>query len=82
MDKLFSFAINEWLNDIRKNQLPGLLSGVGPIHSLVQLGEWAGQAGRSTSSGVQTYVLMDVLESTFSRGIVHRNDQMRLCKEI
>ena len=56
MDKLFSFAINEWLNDIRKNQLPGLLSGVGPIHSLVQLGEWAGQAGRTAGSGVQTSV--------------------------
>ncbi|XP_062325883.1 autophagy-related protein 2 homolog B-like isoform X2 [Osmerus eperlanus] len=37
VDKLFSFAINEWHNDIRKNQLPGLLSGVGPMHSLVQL---------------------------------------------
>lgn len=39
VDKLFSYAINEWLNDIKKNQLPGLLGGVGPIHSLVQLGE-------------------------------------------
>uniref|UniRef100_A0A665UX36 Autophagy related 2B n=1 Tax=Echeneis naucrates TaxID=173247 RepID=A0A665UX36_ECHNA len=37
MDKLFSYAINEWLSDIKKNQLPGLLGGVGPIHSLVQL---------------------------------------------
>uniref|UniRef100_A0A672MZU1 Autophagy related 2B n=1 Tax=Sinocyclocheilus grahami TaxID=75366 RepID=A0A672MZU1_SINGR len=37
VDKLFSYAINEWLNDIKKNQLPGLLGGVGPIHSLVQL---------------------------------------------
>ncbi|XP_023684208.2 autophagy-related protein 2 homolog B isoform X3 [Paramormyrops kingsleyae] len=37
VDKLFSYAINEWLNDIRKNQLPGLLGGVGPMHSLVQL---------------------------------------------
>lgn len=40
VDKLFSYAINEWLNDIKKNQLPGLLGGVGPIHSLVQLGEY------------------------------------------
>lgn len=39
VDKLFSYAISEWLNDIKKNQLPGLLGGVGPIHSLVQLGE-------------------------------------------
>ncbi|XP_073720955.1 autophagy-related protein 2 homolog B-like isoform X2 [Misgurnus anguillicaudatus] len=37
VDKLFSYAINEWLNDIKKNQLPGILGGVGPIHSLVQL---------------------------------------------
>ncbi|KAF7704373.1 hypothetical protein HF521_021445 [Silurus meridionalis] len=37
VDKLFSYTINEWLNDIKKNQLPGLLGGVGPIHSLVQL---------------------------------------------
>lgn len=39
VDKLFAYAINEWLSDIKKNQLPGLLGGVGPIHSLVQLGE-------------------------------------------
>ncbi|MGH0171077.1 UNVERIFIED_CONTAM: hypothetical protein FKN15_060320 [Acipenser sinensis] len=37
VDKLFSYAISEWLNDIKKNQLPGILGGVGPIHSLVQL---------------------------------------------
>lgn len=39
MDKLFSYAISEWLNDIKKNQLPGILGGVGPMHSLVQLGK-------------------------------------------
>ncbi|XP_001101467.2 autophagy-related protein 2 homolog B isoform X1 [Macaca thibetana thibetana] len=37
VDKLFSYAITEWLNDIKKNQLPGILGGVGPMHSLVQL---------------------------------------------
>uniref|UniRef100_A0A1A7WU61 Autophagy related 2B n=1 Tax=Iconisemion striatum TaxID=60296 RepID=A0A1A7WU61_9TELE len=37
MDKLFSYAINEWLNDIKTNQLQGLLSGVAPIHTLVKL---------------------------------------------
>ncbi|XP_031213724.1 autophagy-related protein 2 homolog B isoform X1 [Mastomys coucha] len=37
IDKLFSYAITEWLSDIKKNQLPGLLGGVGPMHSLVQL---------------------------------------------
>lgn len=39
MDKLFSYAINEWLNDIKTNQLQGLLSGVAPIHTLVKLGK-------------------------------------------
>ncbi|KFO21339.1 Autophagy-related protein 2 like protein B, partial [Fukomys damarensis] len=37
VDKLFSYAITEWLTDIKKNQLPGILGGVGPMHSLVQL---------------------------------------------
>lgn len=37
VDRLVSYAINEWLSDIKKNQLPGLLGGVGPIHSLLQL---------------------------------------------
>ncbi|XP_044125665.1 autophagy-related protein 2 homolog A [Bufo gargarizans] len=36
-DKVFSYALNEWLTDIRKNQLPGILGGVGPMHSVVQL---------------------------------------------
>uniref|UniRef100_A0A8C0CDH4 Autophagy related 2B n=1 Tax=Balaenoptera musculus TaxID=9771 RepID=A0A8C0CDH4_BALMU len=37
VDKLLSRAITEWLTDIKKNQLPGILGGVGPMHSLVQL---------------------------------------------
>lgn len=36
-EKVFSYALNEWLTDIRKNQLPGILGGVGPMHSVVQL---------------------------------------------
>uniref|UniRef100_A0A8C5WLY3 Autophagy related 2A n=1 Tax=Leptobrachium leishanense TaxID=445787 RepID=A0A8C5WLY3_9ANUR len=36
-DKVFAYALNEWLTDIRKNQLPGILGGVGPMHSVVQL---------------------------------------------
>lgn len=40
MDKVLGYALNEWLQDIRKNQLPGLLGGVGPMHSVVQLCEW------------------------------------------
>ncbi|XP_069771921.1 autophagy-related protein 2 homolog B-like isoform X4 [Narcine bancroftii] len=37
VDRLISYALNEWLTDIRKYQLPGILGGVGPMHSLVQL---------------------------------------------
>ncbi|KAG5882217.1 hypothetical protein JTB14_024728 [Gonioctena quinquepunctata] len=36
-DKLINYLLQEWLNDIKKNQLPSLLGGVGPMHSLVQL---------------------------------------------
>lgn len=36
-DKLVSFLLHEWLSDIKKNQLPNLLGGVGPIHSFIQL---------------------------------------------
>ncbi|XP_043982946.1 autophagy-related protein 2 homolog A isoform X1 [Gambusia affinis] len=37
VDKVIQYAITEWLTDIRKNQLPGILGGVGPMHSVVQL---------------------------------------------
>ncbi|XP_047201762.1 autophagy-related protein 2 homolog B-like [Girardinichthys multiradiatus] len=37
VDKLFFYAINEWLNDIKTNQLQGILSGVAPINTLVKL---------------------------------------------
>lgn len=37
LEKLLSFILAEWLQDIKKNQLPSILGGVGPIHSLVQL---------------------------------------------
>ncbi|XP_014205961.1 autophagy-related protein 2 homolog B [Copidosoma floridanum] len=36
-EKLIAFIFSEWLQDIKKNQLPSLLGGVGPMHSLVQL---------------------------------------------
>uniref|UniRef100_H2ZNI3 Autophagy-related protein 2 n=1 Tax=Ciona savignyi TaxID=51511 RepID=H2ZNI3_CIOSA len=35
-DKLINFLLNEWAADIRKNQLPSILGGVGPLHSVVQ----------------------------------------------
>ncbi|XP_043255081.1 autophagy-related protein 2 homolog A [Colletes gigas] len=37
IDKLLTFLLSEWLQDIKKNQLPSVLGGVGPMHSLVQL---------------------------------------------
>ncbi|XP_075795281.1 autophagy-related protein 2 homolog A isoform X2 [Pelodiscus sinensis] len=37
VDKVISYALTEWLTDIRKNQLPGILGGVGPMHSVLQL---------------------------------------------
>lgn len=36
-DKLLNFLIQEWLQDIKKRQLPKILGGVGPMYSLVQL---------------------------------------------
>ncbi|KAI0238533.1 hypothetical protein LSAT2_010742, partial [Lamellibrachia satsuma] len=36
-DRLIKFALNEWVQDITKNQLPSILGGIGPIHSFVQL---------------------------------------------
>ncbi|XP_064484407.1 autophagy-related protein 2 homolog A-like isoform X3 [Ornithodoros turicata] len=37
VDKVLAYACNEWLNDIKKNQVPSVLGGVGPMHSFVQL---------------------------------------------
>lgn len=37
VDKVIQYAVTEWLSDIRKNQLPGILGGVGPMHLVVQL---------------------------------------------
>lgn len=32
--------LSEWLTDIKRSQLPSILGGIGPMHSLVQLGKW------------------------------------------
>lgn len=37
VDKLLTYILNEWLTDIRRNQLPSVLVGVGPMYSVVQL---------------------------------------------
>lgn len=39
-ERLYNFLLHEWLHDIRKNQLQKILSGVGPVHSLVQFGKY------------------------------------------
>ncbi|RZF47432.1 hypothetical protein LSTR_LSTR007359 [Laodelphax striatellus] len=39
IEKLISYVLTEWLQDIKKNQLPAILGGVGPINSLVQLAQ-------------------------------------------
>lgn len=36
-NKLLQHLLHEWLSDIKKNQLPGILGGVGPLHSVLQL---------------------------------------------
>lgn len=36
-DKLLTYITQEWLQDIKKHQLPSLLGGVGPMHSFVKL---------------------------------------------
>ncbi|OTF77135.1 hypothetical protein BLA29_010783 [Euroglyphus maynei] len=37
IDKVIQFAIEEWGRDIKRNQLPSILGGVGPMHSFIQL---------------------------------------------
>lgn len=37
LERLIMFLLNEWATDIRKNQIPSLLVGIGPMNSFVQL---------------------------------------------
>ena len=37
IERLLSLLITEWLADIRQNQIPNILGGVGPMYSLLQL---------------------------------------------
>nr|CAB3224188.1 autophagy-related protein 2 homolog B-like [Phallusia mammillata] len=36
VDRMLNFVLSEWAEDIVKNQLPSILGGVGPLHSVVQ----------------------------------------------
>lgn len=37
IDRVLLYAIQEWTRDIKRHQLPSLLGGVGPMHSVIQL---------------------------------------------
>lgn len=37
VDKVITFLLNEWASDIRANQLPSILGGLGPLHSVTQV---------------------------------------------
>jgi len=37
LDRVLLFTLNSWLSDIKRNQLPSILGGVGPLHSVIQL---------------------------------------------
>jgi len=39
LDKVLAYAIDEWSRDIKRNQLPSILGGVGPMPAVIQLGE-------------------------------------------
>ena len=36
-DRLLVHTLEEWLNDIKRNQIPYVLGGVGPVSSVVQI---------------------------------------------
>lgn len=52
IDKLISYILTEWLQDIKKNQLPSILGGVGPMYSLVQLCKYRVRGGSMRYLGV------------------------------
>lgn len=37
VDRVIMYLLREWSGDIRSNQLPSILGGVGPMHSVVQM---------------------------------------------
>ena len=39
LDKLITLLVTDWLADIRQNQIPAILGGVGPMHSFLQLAQ-------------------------------------------
>ena len=61
------FALNEWLQDIKRNQLPSILGGIGPMYSLVQLGESRLGDTRAYNSGGPT--TLEGLKPGFIQGV-------------
>nr|CAG4641476.1 EOG090X01G2 [Eurycercus lamellatus] len=51
-NKLIAYVLNEWLMDIKKTQLPSVMAGVGPMHSIVQLGLRLSWRALSTTNGM------------------------------
>ena len=40
IDRLLTNIMTDWGNDIKRNQIPQIVGGVGPMHSLRQLSEF------------------------------------------
>lgn len=74
MDKVIQYAVTEWLTDIRKNQLPGILGGVGPMHSVVQLCKlkFLHQAPCCTQLQLNIYRLFNLFPLSFSLPVFPR----------
>lgn len=64
VDKVLGYALNEWLQDIRKNQLSGLLGGIGPMHSVVQLCE----CSHLKTLKIPIHSLMGCLKTAIGKG--------------
>lgn len=39
LEKVLQYMIDEWAKDIKRNQLPTILTGIGPVHPIIQLGK-------------------------------------------
>lgn len=37
IEKVVVYALESWVKDIKRHQLPSILGGVGPMHSVIQL---------------------------------------------
>ena len=58
IDRLILYAMNEWMQDIKKSQLPRVLGGVGPMHSFVQLCKYISAGLAAMGNSIQIYTVM------------------------